>query len=194
MKIIIATEDYSEILQQLMIKTWKETYPKYIAARGETFIAEEIKILFSLQKIKSNCNDENHKIWLIINEDDCAIGYAHLILGKKQNPFLEQIYIVKEEQGKGLGKLLLAKCYQTLIKKNYHVLELEVDIENENAIHFYQKQGFRILKKVPYIHDNSYANYIMKKDLKNPLSLSMWKSKDEMKLPPAKEIRQCIIL
>lgn len=196
MEIIIATEKHSLLLRQLMIKTWRDTYLQYIIERGKKLIAEEIETLFSLKKIQSYFSDENHKIWMVKNDEDVAIGYAHLILFKgKKSAFLHQIYIVKEEQGKGIGQLLLNKCYQLMAMKNLLSIELEVDSQNVNAIHFYQKQGFEIINKVPYVNENvftGYDNFVMKKSIPH-FSLSIWKNNDK-KLVSTNRMCPCIIL
>lgn len=176
-----------------MIKTWKETYPEYIAERGEKLISNEIENLFSLEKIYSYLTNKNHIIWIAINQHDCAIGYAHLVLLEKNSAFLQQIYLIKKEQGKGIGRMLLNTCYRYLTNKKYQMLELEVDVNNENAIHFYQKQQFTIIKKVPYNNEN-YYNYLMKKNLiVSQYSFSIWRKREE-KLESQNKKMACIIL
>ncbi|STX28955.1 N-terminal GNAT family acetyltransferase [Legionella beliardensis] len=179
MEIRVAEEKDCKELHALIIKTWRETYPSYIAKQGEEAIAHEIADRFSIEKVQSYLKDINRRLWVVTNSQNNMVGYAHIILPKenKKPAFLDQIYLIQEEQGKGLGTILLQQCYSYLKEKNISGLELEVDVDNEKAVNFYKKQGFQVMKKVPYdeVHAPGYFDYVMEKTIiKSPGIYGLW--------------------
>lgn len=73
---------------------------------------------------------------ILVDEDEAGklTGFAALI-----DTFLAALFIAPEFQNRGIGSHLLR-----FVKKVHPDLELCVYAENEKAISFYQKHGFRI--------------------------------------------------
>ena len=174
-----------------MIKTWKETYPDYIAKQGDEAISQEIACLFSVETISSYFKNANHRIWIIVDSQDDMVGYLHVILPceNKKPAFLQQIYIIQKEQGKKLGSLLLEQCDSYLKENKLSDIKLEVDTDNKNAINFYKKKGFKIKEKVPYDEVNApgYYNYVMEKTLKSPGKFAIWTTPEEKNMSANRE-------
>jgi ribosomal protein S18 acetylase RimI-like enzyme len=74
----------------------------------------------------------------IIEQQEKAIGYLE-IENRIDHIFLANIMILKEFQGKGIGKIIL----EDLIKQHSQI-RLEVLKVNKRAIQFYQNLGFEI--------------------------------------------------
>ena len=66
--------------------------------------------------------------------------------------WIEDIYILEQYRGKGLGGELFA-----YLEKNYadsfSRFRLEVEEDNEHAVHLYKKNGFRVLPYTQMIRD-----------------------------------------
>ncbi len=60
---------------------------------------------------------------------------------------LKRMYTRKEYQGKGIGKKLLEKVLKIAKNKNYKKIILTTYPEMKDAVEFYKKQGFNIVKK-----------------------------------------------
>lgn len=74
--------------------------------------------------------------------------------------FLTMIVVDKQEQGKGLGSLLLDKMVWHCRTEGMKRIRLEVACDNERAYHFYVRHGFQ-QEKI----QNRIGNYLMNKDI-----------------------------
>ena len=79
---------------------------------------------------------------------------------------VERIYVVKEEQGKGYGKLLIQKAIAVAQAKGKNKLWLAVWEKNPNAIRFYKKMGFEVYgTHIFQMNDEPQIDFMMKIDL-----------------------------
>ena len=83
-----------------------------------------------------------------------TIGYLKLNFGEAQTEFkdqnfceLERIYVLKEFQGKYIGKRILEIAIVKAKQAKTENLWLGVWEENHKAIEFYQRNGFEIFDK-----------------------------------------------
>ena len=93
----------------------------------------------------------NSLVWVCTNSLDLILGFIAL-RGTK----IEALFILPEEQGKGIGKLLIdvVKVYKE--KLNLHVYE-----KNSRAISFYKNQRFEILNRIIEKNTNEWE-YVMR--------------------------------
>ena len=96
--------------------------------------------------------------------NDIVIGYigGWIIEGE-----CEMINFVVDEsfQRKGIGTRLLEALVNETKKNNGKLITLEVNVNNEKANNFYQKQGFyEIAKRIKYYSDCSDAR-VLRKDV-----------------------------
>ncbi len=108
-------------------------------------------------------NPEN--LYYIIYCDDQMAGYSKLVLNrsnpniKAQNiSTLDRIYLLEKFYGKNLGRQLLDM--NILCSKNggQQGMWLATWIENQKAIKFYGKMGFKIVGSYDFYLSKSYAN------------------------------------
>lgn len=86
----------------------------------------------------------------VFEEDGAVLGYAMLAKSfstefGKPCIWIEDLYLLPEHCGKGMGSRFL-----TFVREKYPnaLLRLEVEAENERAVHVYRKNGFDCL---PYL-------------------------------------------
>ncbi|MGN1344960.1 MAG: GNAT family N-acetyltransferase [Traorella sp.] len=141
------------------------------ASQSENMIRypEEITIHVNQEKeilekyLMSNCQ------WMIsCFDNDKIVGHIsfgsvnHRIKTKHRATF--GITILKEYWNCGLGKILLEEMITTLKSENYEQIELEVVEYNTQAIHLYEKIGFRKCGRILHgfkLKDGRYADLIM---------------------------------
>ena len=94
------------------------------------------KDAISVNELKSFEMNESHVIWKI--EKIKIIGFVYFFHVKDEIEIIK-ICIIKSQQNKNYGSLLIDEVKKLKIKKIF----LEVSIENINAINFYLKNGFQ---------------------------------------------------
>lgn len=103
------------------------------------------------QRDVENCIRDNPYLeGYVFTDCDTVLGYAMIAKSfstefGKPCIWIEDIYLKKEHCGKGIGSR-----FMSFIEQKYpdSVLRLEVEKENERAVHVYKKSGFGVL---PYM-------------------------------------------
>ena len=88
------------------------------------------------------------------------------VVGVKTNPDTSRILmlaVAKQHRKHGVGKSLLAQFLKEAALQNIKQVELEVRIDNKQAINFYQKNGFDIIDVLTRFYQNGEDAYIMKR-------------------------------
>ncbi|HET9181188.1 MAG TPA: GNAT family N-acetyltransferase [Candidatus Angelobacter sp.] len=75
------------------------------------------------------------------------------------------IDVVPEAQQIGVGSRLLNKVEEELKRKECDYVSLEVAVDNHNAMRFYKKHGYSVLKVLPRYYLNSIDGLLMGKKL-----------------------------
>jgi len=65
--------------------------------------------------------------------------------------FMEDLFVLREYRGKGLGALLLKKLAQVCVERNYARLDWQVAVENDGAQQFYKALGAKSLNQWIYM-------------------------------------------
>lgn len=85
---------------------------------------------------------------LVAREDDELLGFVSFypeggtFQQDVQRGVVENIYVVPERRGEGIGTELLAAAESRLIEDGAEVLTLEALADNEEAIRFYERHGY----------------------------------------------------
>jgi ribosomal protein S18 acetylase RimI-like enzyme len=92
---------------------------------------------------------EQGTAFYLVNFGDTTIGYIKLNSGNAQTELkaanaleIERIYVLKEFQNRGIGKLLLDKTLAVAKHMRADYVWLGVWEQNKNAIGFYNRMGF----------------------------------------------------
>ena len=91
-------------------------------------------------------------------ENNKLLGFIHIILTIDEADIVN-IVVDDYYRKKGIGKKLVE---YTIKKFNLKALNLEVRQSNE-AVIFYQKMGFKIVRKIPNYYHNEDAYFMKKK-------------------------------
>jgi ribosomal protein S18 acetylase RimI-like enzyme len=166
-----AIPDDIDVVQQLSIVTFSDTYAEYnTQADMQLYIAQH----FNREVLLSELNSEENFFFLAMFSHEPA-GYIKLKtnnelpqLKNKKSIELERIYVVKHFQGTGLGNRLIQYGVEFSQSKRYETIWLGVWTKNEKAIGFYKKCGFEIFGEHEFtLGTDEQIDWLMKKDLKD---------------------------
>lgn len=149
----------------LMRHVGRETGYLNYGPEGSDLSVVQQKALIENYKALDNC------VLLVIEVDDQIIGMANLagLDQNKQKHVAEiGISIIKEYWGVGIGSFLLEALLDYAEEAGLRVLTLEVVVENERAIHLYERFGFEKKGRLSQRLKDGYRyldTYIMEKVL-----------------------------
>jgi ribosomal protein S18 acetylase RimI-like enzyme len=135
-----STDDISTI-HQLAHAIWPDAYKEILSARQLKYMLEMIYSEKALQKQFK----EGHN-FLIVEEDKQAIAFADYSLLKDYVYKLHKIYVLPNQQGKGIGKLLIEYVIDKVKQNNGTALVLNVN-RNNKAKKMYEHLGFKVISE-----------------------------------------------
>ena len=105
-------------------------------------------------------NDEDSAIHAMIVENDIVLAVARLHEAEKGIGQVRCVAVATNQQGKGLGKLLMTYLEDEAKKRGFQQIVLEA---RENAVPFYEKIGYKITKE-SYLLFGEIQHYTMLKE------------------------------
>ncbi|MHA2426714.1 MAG: ribosomal protein S18-alanine N-acetyltransferase [Candidatus Hermodarchaeia archaeon] len=111
-------------------------------------------------------------LFLVAVEDKALLGY---IIGETEHRFeslvghLLSLAVRQEKRRKGIGHQLIEALIEIFKKQGCRELVLEVRVSNYSAKMFYQKQGFREIRRSSKYYDNGEDALIMELNLEERL-------------------------
>ena len=163
-----------ETLARLAEAIWREHYTRII---GSAQIDYMLAGRYTPEKLRLYLNADDR--WLmLLRIDDRAVGYCSYALaddpGAMQPPEikpremkLEQLYLLPELHGQGLGKLMLRHVEQQARVRGHRTLVLQTNKRNDIAIAFYRKAGFTVREEAVFDIGGGFVmdDYVMEKVL-----------------------------
>ncbi|AIQ34163.1 hypothetical protein R50345_05610 [Paenibacillus sp. FSL R5-0345] len=141
MKIRKATASDIDGIAFVHAMSWKTTYKGLISDEFLDAITVEARSKRWIRNFENPIKDE--VMYVAEDEAGMIIGFANG--GARREPDLYDaelyaLYLLKEHQGKGLGKRLIRSVAQNLLEKNYSSFMTWV-LAGNPAIHFYHSVG-----------------------------------------------------
>ena len=163
MEIIKAGLDDYDIINDLVIKVWPQTYKDILSQEQITYMLD---MMYSKKAFTEQISLKNHH-YIIIKEDKKYLGFASYELNYHyETTKIHKIYVLPETQGRGAGRLMVNKIAEIALKNSNNILSLNVNRYNK-AVHFYEKTGFIKSGEEDINIGNGYLmeDYIMEKKL-----------------------------
>lgn len=157
-----------ETLARLAEAIWRSHYAKIIgSAQIDYMLAER----YTPEELRLYLNADDR--WLMLLRTDSptgsrAIGYCSYALTDDPGEMkLEQLYLLPEHYGKGLGKLMLLRVEEQARMQGRRTLMLQTNKRNDIAIAFYRKAGFTVREEAVFDIGNGFVmdDYVMEKVL-----------------------------
>ncbi|KQS31038.1 GNAT family N-acetyltransferase [Dyadobacter sp. Leaf189] len=111
----------------------------------ETFVAEDFNY-YDLAKMIDN--EETEVVVAEINGQLAGAGHVRILPAKPYNQFdryafLGFMYVVPEQRGKGINRLIIKKLVEWARQKGLPEVRLQVYDANKSAVAAYEKVGFK---------------------------------------------------
>ena len=154
------------LIQKIAFETWPIAYRNILS---DDQLAYMLKMMYDLHVLTSHQEQLNHHFILAFDESGNEMGFACY---SKEIDYpstfqLHKLYILPTQQGKNVGSSLLDFVLNEIKKtEKKSVIQLNVNRQN-NAVNFYLKQGFSIIKE----EDNDIGagyfmnDYVMRMDI-----------------------------
>jgi len=144
MNCIIDSKNF-ETIRKIAFETWPSAYGNIVTKEQLNYMLEKIYNIASLQHQQENLG---HRFIVAVDENNNSIGFASFSTYENQNNHhrLHKLYVLPNQQQKGIGKLMLDAIYSEIKKNGAGSIELNVNRYN-NALAFYQKLGYEILRE-----------------------------------------------
>ena len=159
----IAEADF-ETVARLGETIWRSHYSKIISmAQIDYMLAGR----YTAEKLHAYLNAEDRWLDLLWLEGR-PVGYcSHALSVTPGEMKLEQLYLLEECRGKGLGGLMLRHVETRARARACRVLMLTVNKHNADSIAVYRKSGFAVREMAVFDIGNGYVmdDYVMEKVL-----------------------------
>jgi diamine N-acetyltransferase len=130
-------EDY-EVIHELALNTWHDTYDKILSPNQVTYMLD---MMYSKEAITDQIAVKGHH-FLLLSNDKKYVGFASYELNYLSGTTkLHKLYVLPETQGKGAGRLLITAIEEAAANNNNSTVSLNVNRYN-NAINFYLRNGY----------------------------------------------------
>lgn len=153
-----ATAQDIPLIRALCFKIWPQTYRHLLSQEQIDYMLDMMYSPASLQKqIK-----EDGCVFLIVYDDKEPVAFASYNEYKPRIWKLHKIYILPDQQGKGIGRLIVNHIVAEIKPQNAKAIQLQVNRENK-AKDFYKRLGFTIIHTADFDIGNGYfmKDYIM---------------------------------
>lgn len=157
-----------ETLAQLAEVIWRAHYTRIIgSAQIDYMLAER----YTPEKLRQYLNADDRWLMLLRTESPTgsrAVGYCSYALTDDPGEMkLEQLYLLPELHGQGLGKLMLRHVEEQARVRGRSTLMLQTNKRNDIAIAFYRKAGFTVREEAVFDVGGGFVmdDYVMEKVL-----------------------------
>lgn len=155
-------EDF-QIINDLALKTWYNTYDKILS---EEQIKYMLDMMYSITAITEQIAVKGHH-FLLLSEEEKHLGFASYEVNYLSGVTkLHKLYVLPETQGRGAGRLLIAKIEEAAASNGNDTVSLNVNRYNP-AVNFYLKNGYVKAGEEDINIGNGYLmeDFIMEKNL-----------------------------
>lgn len=139
-----------EQLQEISKQTFEETFSSANSPENMNIYLND---MFSNLQLTNELNDKNAEFYFAVFENK-IIGYLKINVGESQTELkeensleIERIYVLQEFHGVKFGQKLFEKAIEVAKDKKVEYVWLGVWEENQIAIKFYEKNGFKEFEK-----------------------------------------------
>ena len=162
--IVTASTTDIPVIRRIAYQTWPKTFGAILS--GEQ-IAYMLDWMYAAPALEAQMTTGGHQFFLAMDGDE-AVGFVSCQPDYKDKPTIKvhKLYILPDQQGKGVGRVLLEKVADVAEKYGNTTMSLNVNRYNK-ALAFYEKIGFTVAGQENIDIGNGFLmeDYIMEKPL-----------------------------
>ena len=153
-----ASVDDIPYIQHIAHVTWPLVYGPIV---GEAQLAYMLNLIYSTSSLEKQM--ESGSTFLLAKEDNEPIAFAAYFLKTPNIYKLDKLYALPNQQGKGLGKMLISYIIEEIKKHGAVALHLNVNRWNTKAQSFYEHLNFKIIEEqdIPIGEGYFMNDYVM---------------------------------
>ncbi|HLA57713.1 MAG TPA: GNAT family N-acetyltransferase [Puia sp.] len=159
------------LLQEISKRTFYDSFAALNTAENMKFHLDNH---FTQEKLTAEILNKDSKFFFAIH-DGKPVGYlkinqgaAQTVLPNDQAIEIERIYVDRLSKGNGIGKTFISKAIVLANTSQAKYLWLGVWEQNEPAIRFYEKNGFKKFSEHIFeLGDDEQTDLLMKKTLRD---------------------------
>ncbi len=147
-----------EIVRNILLTTWLDTYSNIVPPED---LRAYLDLTCNDEKLKEIFSDKFTK-GILAEADGKPVGWLRTNIDRVENKFfINQIYILKEFQGKGIGKKLIQIAEAEAIKNNFGKIWLGVMSQNLPSVNWYKSIGFVFESEEPFLMVNTVVSHLI---------------------------------
>jgi len=141
-----------ELIREITKHTWAKTYIPILGIKQVEYMLE---LFYHPDALREQIETQKHT-FLICFDEDRAVAFASFSKTGPGKYKLHKLYILPDLQGKGIGRFIVNHVVTELKTQNGQMLMLNVNRYNTQAINFYNKYGFKMVKEEDIDIGNGY--------------------------------------
>ncbi len=144
-EIIRAGKNHIKDIQAISDAAWPQTFKEILSPAQIQYM---MHWMYSDESLQTQMDLKKHCFFLAKENDD-FLGYLSIQHNCEQSgkTKIHKIYLLPGQQKKGIGKKLIETAEKEARKHNETAIYLNVNKHNANAIGFYRKNGFSLVKE-----------------------------------------------
>jgi len=144
-QILSATISDIPAIQAVAARAWPHTFKDILS---DSQIAYMMQLMYSSESLKKQMEEDNHRFYLAKKEDK-IVGYISIEhnYGNSRKTKIHKVYLLPEEQHKGIGKLLFSLAEEKAKAANDTAIFLNVNKNNVIAVAFYNRVGYSLIRE-----------------------------------------------
>ena len=154
-QIVPATTSHIKAIQEVSALAWPEAFKDILSASQ---IAYMMEWMYSDASLREQMEEKNNHYYLV-TADDQNVGYLSIEHNceNKEKTKIHKLYILPDQQKKGIGRMLIDFALERAREAGDSAIYLNVNKYNENAISFYHRTGFFLVKEEVNDIGNGYV-------------------------------------
>jgi ribosomal protein S18 acetylase RimI-like enzyme len=134
------------VIQHITNTTWPIAYGEILSKEQLKYMLEKF---YSTSALTLKINQKSEIFYIAKDENDSVLGFFSIEhnFELEQKSKIHKIYILPENQGKGIGKLVLEEAIGLAKLQKQESVVLNVNRFNK-ALYFYQKMDFEIIQTI----------------------------------------------